>query len=124
MHEQNWSEPAMKGNTGKILHVDLTMGSFAVETPDETFYRTYVGGACMGAYYVMRLVPAGADPLGPQNVLVFTTSAITGARWRNHFTPPCPLRWDRQTTGAATGVELKFTPKRIVLYRKTTPIYL
>ena len=56
----------MKGNTGKILHVDLTTGTFTVETPDEKFYRTYVGGSCMGVYYVTRLTPVGADPLGPR----------------------------------------------------------
>ena len=69
----------MKGNTGKILHVDLTTGTFTVETPDEMFYRTYVGGSCMGVYYVTRLMPVGADPLGPENVLAFTTSAVVGA---------------------------------------------
>ena len=69
----------MKGNTGKILHVDLTTGSLAVETPDEMFYRRYVGGSCLGVYYVTRLTPIGADPLGPENVLAFTTSAVVGA---------------------------------------------
>jgi hypothetical protein len=40
----------MKGFSGKILHVDLTKGALTVETPPESFYRQYVGGACMGVY--------------------------------------------------------------------------
>jgi aldehyde:ferredoxin oxidoreductase len=54
------------GYIGKILHVDLTKGSFEIETPDEAFYRTYMGGSAMGVYYVLRLVPKGADPVGPE----------------------------------------------------------
>lgn len=67
------------GYCGKILHVDLTTGSFEVETPDDAFYRKYMGGSAMGVYYVLRLVPKGADPLGPENVLAVFTSVTTGA---------------------------------------------
>ncbi len=67
------------GYTGKILHVDLTHGKLDVETPDEAFYRKYMGGSAMGVYYVLRDVPKGADPLGPENVLTLFTSVTTGA---------------------------------------------
>ncbi len=67
------------GYTGKILHVDLTRGTLDVETPDEAFYRKYMGGSAMGVYYVLREVPKGADPLGPENVLTLFTSVTTGA---------------------------------------------
>src|SRR5512143_2476393 len=66
------------GYVGKILHVDLTTGSFEVETPDEAFYRRYMGGSAMGVYYVLRDVPKGADPLGPENVLAIFASVTTG----------------------------------------------
>src|SRR5512138_3013086 len=67
------------GYCGKILHLDLSTGSFEVETPDEAFYRKYMGGSAMGVYYVLKLVPKGADPLGPENVLALFTSVTTGA---------------------------------------------
>src|SRR5512146_1527485 len=67
------------GYSGRILHVDLTNGKFDVETPDEAFYRRYMGGSAMGVYYVLRDVPKGADPLGPENVLTLFTSVTTGA---------------------------------------------
>ncbi len=66
------------GYNGKILHVDLSTGAIEVETPSELFYRTYVGGSAIGLYYVLKNVPKGADPLGPDNVLVLSTSVLTG----------------------------------------------
>lgn len=67
------------GYMGKILHVDLTNGRLEIETPDENFYRTYLGGSAMGVYYVLRDTPRGANPTGPENVLALMTSVTTGA---------------------------------------------
>ncbi|MEE2717517.1 MAG: aldehyde ferredoxin oxidoreductase family protein [SAR324 cluster bacterium] len=66
------------GYTGKILHADLTSGTLTVEEPDEPFYRTYMGGSAMGLHYVLKDAPAGADPLGPENVLALCTGVLTG----------------------------------------------
>jgi len=68
----------MKGYTGKILHVDLTHSSFQVEEPDEIFYREYVGGSSFIAYYLLKMIPKDADPLGQENVLVFAGGPFTG----------------------------------------------
>ena len=67
------------GYHGKILHVDLTTGRIEVETQPESFYRTYMGGGAMGTYYILREVPKGADPLGPDNLLAVFPSVVTGA---------------------------------------------
>jgi len=68
----------MNGYTGKILRVDLTTRQIAVEEPPETFYRRYLGGNGLIAYYLLKEIPAGADPLGPDNVLVFAGGPLTG----------------------------------------------
>lgn len=67
------------GYNGKILHVDLTAGTLTVETPPESFYRTYMGGSAMGLYYLLKEMPAGVDPLAPENVLTIFTGVTTGA---------------------------------------------
>ena len=67
------------GYAGKILHVDLTAGSFEIEEPPEELYRTYMGGSALGLYYLLQNTPAGADPYGPENTLAFMLSGITGA---------------------------------------------
>ncbi len=67
------------GYNGKILHVDLTKGELTVEEPEEAFYRKYLGGSAMGMHYILRDMPKGADPLGPENVLTLMTGVTTGA---------------------------------------------
>jgi aldehyde:ferredoxin oxidoreductase len=66
------------GYNGKILRVDLTTGDLSVEEPDEHFYRKYMGGSAMGMYYLLKEMPAGADPLGPDNMLALCLSVMTG----------------------------------------------
>ncbi len=67
------------GYNGKILHVDLSSLTTQVESPDEVFYRTYMGGGCLGAYYLLKETKPGIDPLGPENVIIFAASILTGA---------------------------------------------
>ncbi|MBE0609868.1 MAG: aldehyde ferredoxin oxidoreductase family protein [Dehalococcoidia bacterium] len=67
------------GYWNKILHVDLTAGTTSVEEPGDAFYRSYGGGRGFIGHYLLKHVPQGADPLGPNNVLVFAPGVLTGA---------------------------------------------
>ena len=67
------------GYNGKVLHVDLTNGTLMVEEPTESFYRKYLGGSAMGMHYILRDMPKGADPLGPENILTLFAGVTTGA---------------------------------------------
>jgi aldehyde:ferredoxin oxidoreductase len=67
------------GYHDKILHVDLTTGKLEIEEPGETFYRKYMGGSAMGACYLLKHTPPGADPLGPENTLSLMVGVVTGA---------------------------------------------
>ncbi len=67
------------GSNGAILRVDLTSGTTEIETFDEAFYRRYPGGKALAAYHLLREMPAGADPLGPDNVLILAAGLLTGA---------------------------------------------
>jgi len=67
------------GYNAKVLHVNLTTRELRVEEPEEKLYRKYMGGSALGLYYLLREMSAGADPLGPDNVLVLAVSVITGA---------------------------------------------
>ena len=64
--------------TGTVYHVDLTHGRIETRTiPEETF-RKYPGGSALAAYLLLHTMPRGADPLGPDNVLVMAVSPLTG----------------------------------------------
>jgi aldehyde:ferredoxin oxidoreductase len=122
----------MKGYAGKILHVDLSSGRFEVERPPESVYRQYVGGAGLGAYYLMKMVPAKADPLGPQNVLVFAVSAVVGApvsgSGRHCVTAKSPLTGGIASSeaGGFWGPELRFAgfDALVIRGRSSRPVYL
>jgi aldehyde:ferredoxin oxidoreductase len=67
------------GYNGKILKVNLTTRTTAVVEPDEKWYRTYFGGSGFIGRFLLTELPAQADPLGPENVLIFACSVVTGA---------------------------------------------
>ena len=66
------------GYWGRILRVDLSKGETHVEERDALWYRTYMGGACVGAYYLLREMEPGMDPFDPETVMVFAPSVVTG----------------------------------------------
>jgi len=67
------------GYHGKILHVHLGTEELKIETPDETFYRMYLGGSAAGTYYLLQHTPPKANPLGPENTLSLMVGVVTGA---------------------------------------------
>jgi aldehyde:ferredoxin oxidoreductase len=67
------------GYQGKILHILLDDLTLVVEEPSEEFYRIYMGGSALGAYYLLKHTPPQADPLGPDNTLILSLGVTTGA---------------------------------------------
>jgi aldehyde:ferredoxin oxidoreductase len=67
-----------KGYNGKILTVNLTDRTFEVTAPPELYWRTYGGGGLLAAERLLRETPKGADPLGPDNALIFASSVMAG----------------------------------------------
>ena len=64
--------------TATVHHVDLSRGTVETKTLPDDVYRKYPGGSALAAYLVLKQIPAGADPLGPDNVLVMAVSPLTG----------------------------------------------
>ena len=68
----------MKGYNGKILRVNLSTRRFFTEEPTEEYYKTYLGGRGFIVQTLLKENPRGADPLGPENKLIFVLGPITG----------------------------------------------
>ncbi len=68
----------MKGVNGKFLRVNLTIKQFSTEEPSEDYYNLYLGGRGFISQILLEEVPQGADPLGPENKLIFALGPITG----------------------------------------------
>jgi aldehyde:ferredoxin oxidoreductase len=102
------------GYTGKVLRVNLTDKCFSEEALDEKLAREYLGGAGFGVHYLFHEVPAKADPLGPENKLIFSSGPLCGTD------APCASRMavvgkspltgavGMATTGGHFPAELKF----------------
>jgi aldehyde:ferredoxin oxidoreductase len=120
------------GYNGKILHVNLTEGKHWIEEPDEVFYRTYMGGGCIGAYYLLKEMKPNTDPLGPDNVMVFAASILTGTPLagfsRHAVTTKSPLTnaFLDSEAGGFWGPELKFSgfDAIVVKGKSEKPVYL
>ncbi len=120
------------GYNGKILHVNLTDSSWEIEEPSEDWYRTYVGGSALAAYYLLKHIKPGTDPLSPENVLVFACSAVTGAslsgysRYSVAAKSPLTGAFGRTEAGGYFGPELKFAgfDAVVVRGRAPKPVYL
>src|SRR5438094_909169 len=120
------------GFNNRILHVNLTDGTTAVEEPGEAFYRTLLGGRALIAHYLLKLVPTGADPLGPDNVLVFAPGIVTAAPFsgqgRNGIGAKSPLTggFGNAEVGGFWGAECKRAgfDAVVVRGRSERPVYL
>lgn len=120
------------GTQGKVLHVDLTAGTLSVETPADDFYRRYMGGSAMGAYYLLKNTPAGADPLGPENTLSLFVGVMTGApisgqsRVAAVAKSPVSGLADESAAGGFWPAELKFAgfDGIVIRGRSEAPVYL
>ena len=66
------------GYFGRLLRVNLTRGSVVEEQIPEKVLIDFIGGRGLGSKLLFDEVPAGADALGPENILIFLTGPLTG----------------------------------------------
>ncbi len=116
----------------RILRVNLTNGQITTETPDDVFYRRYLGGAGFVAYYLLKEVPPGTDPLGPENRLIFACGPLTGVplsgSGRNAVGARSPLTgaMGESEVGGFWGAELKAAGFDAIIIegKAASPVYL
>jgi aldehyde:ferredoxin oxidoreductase len=68
----------MNGWVGKVLRVDLTNESFAVEDLDEDLAKDYIGGRGLATKILYDEIDPAIEPLSPDNKLIFATGPLTG----------------------------------------------
>src|SRR5215475_1332542 len=120
------------GYWNKILHVDLGDRRTWIEEPGDPFFRRYAGGRGLIAHYLLEFVPKGADPLGPENILVIAPGVITGApvpgAGRHSVGAKSPLTggFGESESGGYWGAELKRAGWDAIVFHgvSPTPVYL
>lgn len=103
----------MSGYHGKLLRVNLSQGSITEEEIPENMHRKYLGGAGLATKYLWDEVPKGADPLGPDNKLIFMAGSLTGVvapstgRFSVVAKSPQTGIWGQANSGGRWGVDFK-----------------
>lgn len=103
----------MKGYLGQILIIDLSTGISKIESIADEIYEKYLSGVGLGAYYLYNNIPQGADPLGPDNILGFTsglltnTPAVMSGRWMVMCKSPLTGGWGDANCGGNFSPAIK-----------------
>ncbi|MEX2372283.1 MAG: aldehyde ferredoxin oxidoreductase family protein, partial [Dehalococcoidia bacterium] len=116
---------------GRILNVNLTTGEITKEELPEETYRSLLGGYGLGSKLLFDRIPAGADPLGPDNILGFFPGLLTGTplfgqRFQVVCKSPKNNGWGDANCGGDFGPMLKFTgyDGLLVSGASDKPVYL
>lgn len=120
----------IKGYAGRVLEIDLSERSFRFEPLDEEIARLYIGGKGYGTRLLYDRTPAGIDPLGPENPLIFATGPLNGsvAPQSNRFAVVCKSPLTGGIGNATCGGTFAFGMKKagldviVVSGRSPTPI--
>jgi aldehyde:ferredoxin oxidoreductase len=64
----------------KILRVNLNNHATQIQEMPFDSIRQFMGGRTLGAYLMLQEIPAGVDPLGPDNKLIFATGVLTHSK--------------------------------------------
>jgi aldehyde:ferredoxin oxidoreductase len=120
------------GYWDRILHVDLSARTTRVESLGDDFWRRHLGGRAIIAHYLLTEVPQGADPLGPENVLVFAGGVLTGTPFpgagRHSVGAKSPMTglFGESEAGGFWGAELRHAGWDGIVFhgRADAPVYL
>ena len=120
------------GYMGKILRVNLSTGEIKTEPIDRGLAEEFVGARGYAAKIIFDEVDPKADPLGPDNKLIFATGPLTltpaptGGRFNVVTKSPLNNTFAASNSGGFWGAELKKTGYDMVIVegKAEKPVYL
>lgn len=120
------------GHGKYILYVDLSSGEIRREQLSDELVMNYLGGRGVNARLLWDLVPRRADPLGPDNVIIFGTGVVSGThspssgRTTVSFKSPATGLYAKSSGGGHFGPSLKLAgySHLVIRGRADHPVYL
>lgn len=102
----------INGYMQKVLFVDLTTRSTVEKPLQNEIYREFIGGQGLGVRVLYEHMVPHADPLGPDNIIGFVSSPLTGAGFhgaRLQVVGKSPITggWGDSNVGGIFAVALK-----------------
>ncbi|OEF96106.1 aldehyde ferredoxin oxidoreductase family protein [Desulfuribacillus alkaliarsenatis] len=122
----------MSGYQGKVLRINLSNMTTSVEQLDLNQTELFIGGRGLAGKIIADEVPAGADPLGAENKIIFATGLLTGTsaptagRYMVVTKSPLNNTIASSNSGGFWGAELKFAGYDMVIIegKADKPVYL
>ncbi len=116
----------------KILRVDLTKGTSTIEDLNMDWARNFIGERGLATKYLWESMDPKADPLGPDNVLIFATGPLTGTmastsgRYAVVTKGPLTGAIACSNSGGKFGAELKFAGYDLLIVhgKADKPVYI
>jgi aldehyde:ferredoxin oxidoreductase len=116
----------------RILRVNLTEGEAASEPLNMEWAHDYLGERGLATKYLYEAMDPKADPLGPDNVLIFATGPLTGTmastsgRYAVVTKGPLTNAIACSNSGGKFGAELKFAGYDLLIIegKSPAPVYL
>lgn len=116
----------------KILRINLSTGSVESEALNMDWARDYVGERGLATKYLWEGMDPKADPLGPDNMLIFATGPLTGTmastsgRYAVVTKGPLTGAIACSNSGGKFGAELKFAGYDLLILtgKSDIPVYL
>lgn len=120
------------GYMGKILRVNLSTGKVSEEPLNEQLAKNFIGARGYAAKIIFDEVNPKADPLGPENKLIFATGPLTltpsptGARYDVVTKSPLNNTIAASNSGGFWGPELKKAGYDMIIVegKAQKPVYL
>jgi len=116
---------------GRVLWVDLSSGDMTEEQIADPVYRDHLSGTGLAVHLLYSRIPAGADPLGPDNVLGFVSGLLTGTgslftgRWMVVGKSPLTGTWGDANCGGNLAPAIKQSGYDGIFFTgvSATPVY-
>ncbi len=113
-----------------VLYIDLSQKKYWVERREDLFEK-YLGGAGVAIQLLKEECPAGSDPLGPENPIIFAVGPLTGlfplaSKTVAMFKSPHTGNLGESHCGGRSAVALRLAGYGAMVIKGTssTPLYL
>jgi len=120
------------GYTGKVLDINLTSSTVTKKDLNQELTVKYLGGIGFNAEILYRELGPETDPLGPDNILVFSTGPLVGSsiptscRTEASALSPATGLFGTSNSGNFWGGELKYAgyDSLIIRGKAEKPVYI
>jgi aldehyde:ferredoxin oxidoreductase len=113
-----------------VLYVDLTSKRFWVEDRGDLFEK-YLGGAGVASKLLFEECPKGADPLGPENPIIFAVGPLNGlfplaSKTVACFKSPLTKNYGESHAGGRSSISIRLAGYGAIVIKgaSSNPVYL